>query len=143
MSALVTDAPLFFQAHIFFCTNHRAPDYPKGDCGRHNSEALARYLKTRVKECGLSRVRVNTTGCLHRCSLGPVLVIYPEGVWYSFKDEADIDLILDRHLLKGERVDSLMLPNTPIAQAKTCSARPHTDPSHTDPSLEGTGDTWT
>ena len=70
-------------AHLFFCTHRRPPDHPRGDCARHNVDALAVALRARIKESGLKRVRVNTAGCLHRCGHGPVLVIYPEGVWYG------------------------------------------------------------
>jgi len=55
-------------------------------------------------------VRVNTAGCLHRCSLGPLLVIYPEGVWYTFAGESDLDEILETHLVGGGRVERLLLP---------------------------------
>jgi len=54
-------------------------------------------------------VRVNAAGCLDRCELGPNLVIYPEGVWYTFKTEADIDEIIRGHLVEGRRIDRLML----------------------------------
>jgi (2Fe-2S) ferredoxin len=66
-----------------------------------------------VKELGLSgpgQVRVNKAGCLDRCAGGPVAVVYPEGTWYTFVDEADIDEIVDQHLVKGEVVTRLVLP---------------------------------
>ncbi len=58
---------------------------------------------------GLAETRINGAGCLDRCELGPCLVIYPEGVWYSPKNEADIDEILCVHLQGGGRVPRLML----------------------------------
>ena len=54
-------------------------------------------------------VRVNVAGCLDRCEFGPVMVIYPEGVWYRMDNEADVDEIVERHLKGGERVERLML----------------------------------
>jgi (2Fe-2S) ferredoxin len=111
----MTDWPPIFRAHLFFCTNQRPDEDPRGCCANHQSVPLAQYLKTRVKEVGLKRVRVNTTGCLDRCSLGPVLVIYPEGVWYSFANQTDLDDILETHLIGGQRVDRLLLPDLPAS----------------------------
>jgi (2Fe-2S) ferredoxin len=54
-------------------------------------------------------VRINAAGCLDRCELGPTLVIYPEGVWYSCPTTADIDEVLETHLKNGGRVERLML----------------------------------
>ena len=107
----MTGAEPYFRSHVFVCTNRRAPDHPRGDCACRHSEPLAQYLKGRVKEEGLKRVRINTAGCLHRCSHGPVLVIYPEGVWYTFAGQADLDEILETHLKGRGRVTRLMLPD--------------------------------
>ena len=68
-------------------------------------------MKKRAKEMGLTDTRINGAGCLDRCELGPCIVIYPEGVWYSPKTEADIDEILLVHLQQGGRVERLMLKN--------------------------------
>ena len=66
-------------------------------------------MKTRAGEAGLSNVRINAAQCLDRCELGPVLVIYPEGVWYTYKTKEDVDDILQSHLIGGEIVDRLLL----------------------------------
>jgi (2Fe-2S) ferredoxin len=68
---------------------------------------LRDYAKKRVKELKLKKVRVNNAGCLNRCKLGPMLVIYPEGVWYHYETREDIDEIIDSHLLQGEIVERL------------------------------------
>jgi (2Fe-2S) ferredoxin len=65
-------------------------------------------MKVRAKELGVSG-RVNSAGCMERCELGPVMVIYPEGIWYSYRDAADIDEILTTHVVGGGRVERLML----------------------------------
>lgn len=91
------------------CTNRRPDGYRRGSCAAKDSEKLRDYLKARVKEAGLDGVRINSAGCLDRCELGPVMVIYPEGVWYGFSSYEDIDEILSVHLTKGERVERLML----------------------------------
>ncbi len=64
-----------------------------------------------------ARIRINRSGCLDRCELGPAMVIYPEGVWYSYSTQTDVDEILDRHIVKGERVCRLLLkPEQEILQ---------------------------
>jgi (2Fe-2S) ferredoxin len=59
---------------------------------------------------GLKDVRINNAGCLDRCELGPSVVVYPEGVWYTAKTKADMDEILERHVAGGEIVERLRMP---------------------------------
>ena len=107
--ASAADPALFYECHVFCCTNERPAGHPRGCCKTRGSEKLRNYLKARAKEVGLDRIRVNAAGCLDRCELGPTMVIYPEGVWYTYKSEADLDEILETHLQKGGRVPRLML----------------------------------
>jgi (2Fe-2S) ferredoxin len=104
-----SDPPLFYQTHVFCCTNTRPPGHPKGCCSAKGSEKLRNYMKVRAKELGLGETRINAAGCLDRCSHGPTMVIYPEGVWYHYESTADIDEILETHLRKGGRVTRLMM----------------------------------
>ena len=69
-------------------------------------------MKARTKELGVTNIRVNQSGCLDRCELGPTMVIYPEGIWYSYHSVEDAEEIIQRHLIKGERVERLMLQPT-------------------------------
>ena len=81
-------------------------------CACHGSEALREYAKKRIKELKLSgpgNVRINQAGCLDRCEEGPVVVVYPEEVWYTYVDEKDIDEIIDEHLVNGRVVDRLRI----------------------------------
>ncbi len=99
-----------YQHHLFFCTNQRSDG--RACCQDHDALELRAYAKRRCKELGISgqgKVRVNTAGCLDRCELGPVLVIYPEETWYTYMDEADIEEILQRHVLEGEIVERLLM----------------------------------
>lgn len=106
----MTDPKPYFEAHVFVCTNRRPDGHKRGSCAARGSEKLRDYMKVRARELGLDgRVRVNAAGCLDRCELGPTLVVYPEGVWYSFHSPADIDEILTTHLVAGGRVERLML----------------------------------
>jgi (2Fe-2S) ferredoxin len=114
MASLPDDPPLYFSAHLFVCCNRRPEGHPRGSCAAKGSERLRDYTKARVKEMGLSDVRVNSAMCLDRCELGPTLVIYPDGVWYRITSPADIDRVLEGHVRQGGRVRDLMLP------AKAC-----------------------
>ena len=108
----------FYQHHVFICENLRDPEHARGCCKAKGSGELRDYLKQRVKELGLngkSKIRINSAGCLDRCELGPVLVIYPEECWYHFQTKADIDEILQRHLIDGEPVERLSLQRNQIA----------------------------
>ncbi len=70
------------------------------------------YAKARVKELGLAgkgKIRVNQAGCMDRCEEGPVVVVYPEGVWYTYVDQHDVDEIIDEHLVNGRIVQRLRI----------------------------------
>src|SRR5262249_49795201 len=104
-----TDPAPYYEAHVFCCTNRRPAGHPRGSCADKGSEDLRDYMKRRAKDLGLKKVRINSAGCLDRCELGPTVVIYPEGVWYSVTSKADIDEVLQTHLIDGGRVERLML----------------------------------
>ena len=103
------DPSPYYQAPVFCCVNERPEGHPRGCCKRRGAEKLRNYMKARAKELGLSEVRINQSGCLDRCELGPTMVIYPEGIWYTLASIEDAEEILQRHLIKGERVHRLML----------------------------------
>lgn len=105
----MTDPAPYFRVHIFACTNTRPDKHPRGSCAARGSVKLRDYMKARAKELGIDGVRVNSAGCLDRCELGPVVVIYPEGVWYSVQATEDIDEILQTHVIDGGRVSRLLL----------------------------------
>jgi len=104
-----TDPKPYYEAHVFCCTNRRPAGHPRGCCAERDGEALRDHMKSRAKDLGLKNVRINSAGCLDRCELGPTMVIYPEGVWYSVPTKADVDEVLETHMLKGGRVERLML----------------------------------
>lgn len=108
------DLPLYFDAHVFVCCNRRPEGHPRGSCAARGSEWLRDYMKARAKELGLRRVRINTSGCLDRCELGPCVVIYPEGVWYRVGSPDEVDAVLERHVRDGGRVPQLMLAETSL-----------------------------
>jgi (2Fe-2S) ferredoxin len=100
----------FYKYHVFFCQNRRDP--PKACCANHDAEGARAHAKDRIKALGLDgegQVRINQAGCLDRCEEGPCVVVYPEGVWYTYVDKADIDEIIDEHLVKGRVVERLKI----------------------------------
>ncbi|AVO33255.1 (2Fe-2S) ferredoxin domain-containing protein [Ottowia oryzae] len=104
-------SPSYYQRHIFFCLNQR--ENGEASCGDHDAQAAFDHCKARVKQAGLSgpgKVRVNKAGCLDRCAGGPIAVVYPEAVWYSYVDKSDIDEIVESHLRDGKVVERLLTP---------------------------------
>lgn len=104
-------AASYYQRHIFFCLNERSNG--EACCAQHAAQAGFDRCKQRVKEAGLSgpgQVRVNKSGCLDRCAAGPVAVVYPEAVWYTYVDALDIDEIVESHLKNGQVVERLLTP---------------------------------
>lgn len=100
----------FYRHHLFFCTNRREDGSPC--CQDHDAQGMRDYAKARTKALGITGrggVRVNTAGCLDRCEEGPVCVVYPEGVWYTWVDQEDVDEIIDEHLVHGRPVDRLRI----------------------------------
>ncbi|TVR96277.1 MAG: (2Fe-2S) ferredoxin domain-containing protein [Rhodospirillales bacterium] len=104
---------MFYRCHVFCCVNERPEGHPRGSCARRGSVKLRDYMKARAKALGLADVRINAAGCLDRCELGPTMVIYPEGVWYRVDSREDVDEILQRHVIRGERVERLRLSDVP------------------------------
>ncbi|WBY00277.1 (2Fe-2S) ferredoxin domain-containing protein [Ramlibacter tataouinensis] len=105
------DQPSYYERHIFFCLNKRSNG--ENCCADHNAEAAFDRCKAQVKAQGLAgpgKVRVNKAGCLDRCAAGPVAVVYPEAVWYSYVDQQDIDEIVESHLKNGRVVERLLTP---------------------------------
>ena len=100
----------FYKNHVFFCTNQRTDG--RACCQDHDAQRLRDYAKSKVKELGLAgkgKVRVSNAGCLDRCAEGPTIVVYPEAIWYTYKNEADIDEIVHEHLQNGHIVERLKL----------------------------------
>ena len=99
-----------FRHHVFFCCNQRQ----NGErcCNDHGSNEVREYAKGRIKALKLNgpgKVRVNQAGCLDRCDEGPVMVIYPEAVWYTYVDKEDVDEIIREHIQNGRPVDRLRI----------------------------------
>jgi (2Fe-2S) ferredoxin len=99
-----------YQYHVFFCLNQREDG--SACCTEHGAEAAFDHMKSQVKKLNLNgkgKVRVNRAGCLDRCGEGPLLVVYPEAIWYTFIDLSDIDEIISEHLQHGRVVKRLQV----------------------------------
>lgn len=96
-----------FERHAFFCCNQR--EAGETCCNNHGASDLLAYAKDRAKALGVdgNRVRLNKAGCLGRCDAGPLIVVYPEAVWYTYVDREDIDEIVSEHLRHGRIVERL------------------------------------
>ena len=103
-----TEVP-YYRLHVFCCINVRPKDHPRGSCSRKNSVQLRDYMKSKAKAMDMGRVRINASGCLDRCELGPTMVVYPDGVWYRYENEQDVDEILESHIKNGRVVERLRL----------------------------------
>ncbi len=104
------DGKPYFEKHIFFCLNQR--EGGQACCANQGAQAAFEHCKASVKAAGLAgagKVRVNKAGCLDRCAGAPVAVVYPEGVWYTFVGNSDIDDIIESHLKNGQVVERLLL----------------------------------
>ena len=103
----------YYRRHVFVCENVR----DNGECcaKRPHASGAVKFLRNILKEHDLHRaggVRVNRAGCFNRCALGPVLVVYPEGVWYRYDGEKDLRKIAQSHLMDGVAVTRLRLADT-------------------------------
>jgi (2Fe-2S) ferredoxin len=101
---------LFYQKHIFLCTNQKAPG--KVCCANTGGEVYFAYMKEQLIQKGLhgpNKVRLSQAKCLGRCSEGPCLVIYPEGVWYTYASFADLDAIIEQHVQHDACLEHLLM----------------------------------
>ena len=99
-----------FKYHVFFCCNQR----PEGEtccnsCGATQAQTYAKDRIGELKMKGPGKVRINKAGCLVRCDEGPVLVVYPDAVWYQYVDTDDIEEIIQEHLINGRVVERLKI----------------------------------
>jgi (2Fe-2S) ferredoxin len=113
-----------FERHVFVCGNQRPEGHPRGCCDPTGAEALHKCFKAAIADRGLQRrVRANRSGCLDQCEHGPTVVVYPDAVWYGGVTAADVDEIVDRHLVGGEPVERLRLADGCI-NTGACAHKP-------------------
>jgi (2Fe-2S) ferredoxin len=113
-----------FEKHIFVCGNQRPAGHPRRCCDPLAEAKLQKLFKQKLAERGLKgRVRANQSGCLDQCEHGPNVVVYPDAIWYGKVTEADVDEIIESHIVGGRPVERLRLAdsclNTPSCQHRT------------------------
>jgi (2Fe-2S) ferredoxin len=112
-----------FEKHIFVCGNQRPAGHPRGCCDPLAGATLQKLFKQKLVERGLKgKVRANQSGCLDQCEHGPNLVVYPDGVWYGHVTEADVEEIIESHIVGGKPVERLRLVDSCLNTA-TCEHR--------------------
>jgi len=90
-----------YRSHILVCAGT--------NCHAGKSEKFIEYFEEKIKENKLDEeVKVVKTGCFGLCAFGPVVVVYPEGVFYEMVDEAGVAKIFDEHTMKGRIVNELV-----------------------------------
>ena len=101
---------LKFDKHIFICTNQRAEGSEKPSCGEKHGAEIVKAFKEKIKAKNLAiKIRAQSAGCLGICSFGQTLVIYPEGTFYIGVELADVDEIIEEHLVHNRPVTRLLL----------------------------------
>ena len=94
--------------HVFVCTSCRSNGVQKGFCHQKDSVKIVNKLIEAVDERDLSsEVMITNTGCFGICAQGPVIVVYPEGVWYGSVTPEDVEEIVESHFEGGEIVKRL------------------------------------
>ena len=100
-----------FDRHIFICCNRREAGHARGCCDPSGNEALQKAFKKALAERGINRrIRANKSGCLDHCEKGPTVVVYPDAIWYGRVTEADVNEIVDEHIVNGRPVERLRMP---------------------------------
>jgi len=112
-SSTANDSKPVYRIHVFCCVNERPPTHRRGSCGGKGSRQLCDYMCRLGMAMGVRRIRINHAGCMNVCEHGPVLVIYPEGVWYRFETQEDVEEILRLHIVAGRKVERLALSIDP------------------------------
>jgi NADP-reducing hydrogenase subunit HndC len=92
-----------YETHVFVCTS--GDDCPKdGDV-----EQFVKYLRGEVVKAGRQQdIRINKSGCFSQCGHGPMIVVYPENVWYAGVQQSDLQEIVQSHILGGQAVERLV-----------------------------------
>lgn len=91
------------------CTNQKNENKPC--CANHNAAEMLAYAKQKIATLGItkeSKIRISSSGCMGRCAVGPVIAVYPQGDWYTYKTPSDLDQILQA-VVKDEICHALTL----------------------------------
>lgn len=105
---MIQDLPQLFRHHVFMCQTQRPPGHPHGSCGTAGAAKFFDLMKTKLDAAGLNgEIGLTATGCLGFCQAQPLMVVYPDGVWYRLQTAEDIGEIVETHFMTGEVVEHL------------------------------------
>ena len=112
-----------FERHVFVCHNTRPADAPRRSCTTDGKSELHTQLQQLARAAGLgTTVRINKSGCLDQCEHGPMVVVYPEAVWYGGVQPEDAIAIVEEHLVGGRPVERLRVAGQCL-NTKSCPHR--------------------
>lgn len=100
--------PRIYDRHIFICTNQRPENAPRPSCGEAHGLALVVAFKKAIKDKALEMpIRAQKSGCLDLCESGPMVVVYPDAIFYKNVQLEDVQEIVDEHIAGGRPVERL------------------------------------
>ena len=100
---------MIYDKHIFICTNERK-NSERLSCGEAHGMELVTAFKNAIKSRNLNlKLRAQKAGCLDICDFGPTIAVYPEGVFYVGVEIADVDEIINEHIVNNRPVERLRL----------------------------------
>lgn len=114
---------LLYNPHVFFCLQDTDCAEGRTCCAAKGATELMGHMRAFAKQNGVTNIRINRSSCLDRCELGPVMVMYPEGVWYAFNSKEDVEEIVQKHIIEGGRVERLVIPPSARVPADLEAAR--------------------
>jgi (2Fe-2S) ferredoxin len=92
-----------YETHVFVCTS--GEDCPT----RGDVEQFVKFLRGEVVKAGRQQdIRINKAGCFSQCGHGPMIVVYPDDVWYAGVQPSDLPEIAHSHILGGKPVERLV-----------------------------------
>jgi (2Fe-2S) ferredoxin len=104
------EIPQVYKYHAFCCFQQRPPGHPRGSCSESGAKPLWDRLFAKLESEGLmADVGMTPAGCLGFCNAGPLMVVYPEGIWYQPRTLDDIDEIVSSHFVNGKPVAELII----------------------------------
>ena len=103
------EIPQVYKHHAFACFTERPPGHPRGSCAAVGAKPLWDRLAKLLEANKLADIGFTASGCLGFCNAGPLMVVYPDGVWYRPTTPEDIDEIVDSHFRQGKPVDRLVM----------------------------------
>ncbi|MFG3591493.1 ferredoxin [Bradyrhizobium sp. RDI18] len=101
--------PQLYRHDVFACHVQRPPTHPHASCGAAGAQVLWDRMRNAIEAQGLTDIGFTAAGCLGFCNAGPLMAVYPDGIWYRPTTADDIDEIIESHLKEGKRVDRLVV----------------------------------